>query len=93
MMAPPAPDAWRPSVYPDREMHQMVKAPIFKYYTNGNGAGSEKEDFVKDISRLTKDTETFDKQAAYFPGINSANSKQGEPENTYFNGDASGASL
>jgi len=84
LSTPPIPDGtpaggggttpgWRKSVYPERKMGQMVTDPIFKYWTNGNGAGSEKSDFVKDIAGNTKDTATFDKQAAYFPGINSAN--------------------
>ena len=54
MSAPPAPDGtpagWRQSVYPERKMGQMVTDPVFKYYTNGNGAGSEKQDWVWDVA-------------------------------------------
>lgn len=92
-MTPPPADAWRPSVYPDREMGQMVKDPVFKYYTNGNGAGSEKQDWAWDIAHQAKDEETFHRQAAYFPGIDSDSKNQGAPTTQYFNNDVTGASL
>ncbi len=71
----------------------MVKEPVFKYYTNGNGAGSEKHDWVNSIATHAADEETFHKQAAYFPGIDSDNKKHGEPENEYFGGDRTASSL
>jgi hypothetical protein len=71
----------------------MVKDPVFKYYTNGNGAGSEKQDWAWDVAHQAADEATFHKQAAYFPGIDSDNKKNGEPENTYFGGDRTAASL
>ena len=79
---PPAPEGqynWRKSVYPVRGMGQPFPniqsqegagAPIFKQWTNGNGLGSEKEDFVKDIERNSNgDADKFHKDTAYFPGV------------------------
>lgn len=81
---PPPADAWRPSVYPDRKPGQMIEEPIFKYYTDGKGAGSEKEDSFKDIARQAKDTAQFDKDAAYFPGVSSGNNGDAQPTSKYY---------
>jgi hypothetical protein len=81
---PPPADAWRPSVYPDRKPGQMIEEPIFKYYTDGKGAGSEKEDSFKDIARQAKDSAQFDKDAAYFPGVSSGNNGDAQPTTKYY---------
>ena len=93
LQGPPPADAWRPSVYETREKGQQVKEPIFNWYTNGNGAGSEKEDFAKDIARQAATPAQFDKDAAYFPGIHAGHHDEPAPTTRYFNGDQAGASL
>jgi hypothetical protein len=57
LMTPPAADAWRPSVYPERQMGQPVQEPVFKWYTNGNGEGSEKQDWAWDVAHQAATTE------------------------------------
>jgi hypothetical protein len=36
--------------FAQRDMGQLVDAPIFKWYTDGKGAGSEKQDAFWDIA-------------------------------------------
>jgi len=72
----------------------MIEAPLSYPWTNGNGKGSEKHDWVNDIAFQAKDTAQFDKDAAYFPGITSESKKDTEPTNTnYFGGPQAAASL
>jgi len=94
-MGPPPADAWRPSVYPSRKAGQMIEEPVNKYWTNGNGAGSEKHDWVNDIAFQSPTTAKFDKDAAYFPGIDADSKKNGEPTgpSNYFGGPQAAGSL
>jgi len=70
--------------FAQRDMGQLVDAPIFKWYTDGKGAGSEKQDAFWDIAHNAKDSAQFDKDAAYFPGISSGNAGDAAPSNKYF---------
>lgn len=80
--------------FPNIQSQEGAGAPIFKQWTNGNGLGSEKEDFVKDIERNSNgDTAKFHKDTAYFPGVGAYSKHDGEPTTQYFNGDQAGASL
>jgi hypothetical protein len=66
-------------------MGQMPAAPIFKYYTDGKGAGSEKQDSFWDIAHQAKDSAAFDKTAAAFPGITAGNEGDAAPTTKYHN--------
>ena len=71
--------------FPNIGSTEGAGAPIFKQWTNGNGLGSEKEDFAKDIERNSNgDALKFDKDTAYFPGVGSANGHDSTPEDHYF---------
>jgi hypothetical protein len=85
-MGPSPADALRPSVYPKRKAGQMIEEPVNKYWTNGNGAGSEKHDWVNDIAFQSADSAKFDKDTSYFPCIDSYSKKNDEPtgQSNYF---------
>ena len=70
--------------YAQRDMGQIVDAPIFKWYADGKGDGSEKQDAFWDIAHNAANAAQFDKDAAYFPGITSGNGGDAAPSNKYF---------
>lgn len=76
--------AQRRPVFAQRDMGQLVDAPIFKWWTDGKGAGSEKQDAFWDIAHQASSSAQFDKDAAYFPGISSGNEGDAAPTNKYF---------
>ena len=84
--------AQTPIHFAQRDMGQLVDAPIFKWYTDGKGAGSEKQDAFWDIAHNAKDSAQFDKDAAYFPGISSGNAGDAAPTNKYFSSQQMGFS-
>jgi len=56
--------------FPNIQSQEGAGAPIFKQWTNGNGLGSEKHDFVNDIAwNSGGDEAKFHKDTAYFPGV------------------------
>jgi len=74
--------------FPNIQSQEGAGAPIFKQWTNGNGLGSEKFDFVNDISdNAGEDTAKFHKDTAYFPGVAAYSGHDTEPSiDAYFGG-------
>ena len=70
--------------YAQRDMGQMADSTQFKWWADGKGAGSEKQDVFWDIAHQAADSAQFDKDAAYFPGISAGNAEDGAPSNKYF---------